>query len=351
MSIHTEHINTKMTIVSKPEGPAEGEDLRRRRKKRTARGSLACAAFLDHYKLTGERLGQGSYGRVETCTNIFTGQQAAVKIIAKVPGLFNRSRVLREIELYHLCRGQQTIVQLIEFFEEQETFFLVFERLAGGTLQSQIERRGKLGEEEAALVTRDLATALAHLHGLGVAHRDLKPDNVLCLGPAAPWPVKLCDFDLCSAPGQGGRLTSPVGSLEYMAPEVLRGFTVEEDDEEEVTYSLTCDLWSLGVLLFTLLSGSLPFTGHCRNPFCAWWQGGPCSTCRTSTIAAITCSPLVFPPGPWEGVSQPARALVSRLLGRRPEERMAAREVVALPWVTRGREEGSPRGGPARAQG
>ena len=191
---------------------------------------------------------------------------------------------------------------------------------------------GRLEEAEAARVVRSLATALAHLHGLGVAHRDLKPDNVLCLGPSAPWPVKLCDFDLCSAPGQvGGRLASPVGSLEYMAPEVLRAFLQEEEeDEEEASYTLACDLWSLGVLLYTLLSGMLPFSGRCSRASCTWAQGGACSTCRAATIAAITCSPLAFPPAAWAGVSTAARSLVRRLLAREPGDRPGAGEVLGL---------------------
>merc|ERR1711972_917390 len=87
------------------------------------------ATFLDLYKLTGEILGEGSEGKVETCKNVFTGIEYAVKIIEKRPGSYNRSKVLKEIEIYHLCRGMKNIIQLIEFFEEADYFYLVFEKI------------------------------------------------------------------------------------------------------------------------------------------------------------------------------------------------------------------------------
>ena len=123
----------------------EGEDLRRRKKKRSPRGSL-CTTFQDQYTLPGEVLGEGNTGKVETCVNVFTGQQFAVKIIKKTPGTFNRPKILREIELYHQCRGVDTIVQLVEFFEETDFFYLVFEKMEGGPLLSHIQRRGSLTE-------------------------------------------------------------------------------------------------------------------------------------------------------------------------------------------------------------
>ena len=208
--------------------------------------------------------------------------------------------MLKEIELYHHCRGEDTIIQLVEFFEEPDTFYLVFEKMVGGPLLRHIQRRGSVEEGQAALITRDLATALLHLHDLGVAHRDIKPDNVLCSSPSQPWPVKLCDFDLCSAPSASlsPALLSPVGSLEYMAPEVVDTFLVNEEDDEDdlaLSYTLACDLWSLGVLLYLLLSGRPPFSGSCPVADCGWDLGGACSGCQRELLADISQGDLVFP--------------------------------------------------------
>jgi len=341
-----------MTIVSKimPETKRidrpemkEGEEVRRRKKKRSPRGSL-CTTFLDMYKLTGESLGEGSYGKVETCVNVFTGKEYAVKIIQKVAGLFNRSAVLQEIELYHLCRGKESIIQLVEFFDETDCFYLVFEKMEGGTLLNQIQQRGRLSETEAASITRDLARALSHLHSLGVAHRDIKPDNVLCVTTNSPAPVKLCDFDLCSVPVTiSGSLTpsllSPVGSLEYMAPEVVGAFLVddqEDDDCVSVSYTKACDLWSLGVLLYTLLCGCPPFIGHCSVPDCGWDQGDSCSHCQSRLFSAIRQDTLTFPSHLWGGVSSQARQLITGLLVREAGDRFTADQVLAHPWILQG---------------
>lgn len=82
----------------------------------------------DLYKLTGEVLGEGAYASVQTCVNIYTGQEFAVKIIDKVPG-HARARVFREVETFHYCQGHPNIIQLIEFFEDTDKFYLVFEKV------------------------------------------------------------------------------------------------------------------------------------------------------------------------------------------------------------------------------
>merc|ERR1712130_588676 len=193
-------IPTQMIVddsSSSPETSNLAEVMKRRRKKKK-RSPMVGNTFSDLYKLTGEKLGEGSYGRVETCVNIFTGLEYAVKIIEKTPGLFSRSKILKEIEIYYLCRGQQNIIQLIEYFEEADVFYLVFEKINGGPLLEHIQRRIFFTEAEASKIISDLAAAIKHLHDRGIAHRDIKPDNVLCLNSNSPCPVKLCDFDLCS---------------------------------------------------------------------------------------------------------------------------------------------------------
>ena len=198
---------------SSPETTNIAEIMQARRRKKKKKSPMVGNTFADLYKLTGESLGEGSYGKVETCVNVFTGIEYAVKIIEKIPGLFNRSKILKEIEIYHLCRGQQNIIQLIEFFEETNCFYLVFEKMLGGPLLDHIQRRTCFTEAEASQIVRDLAGALKHLHSQGIAHRDLKPENVLCVNSNSPCPIKLCDFDLCSSPSSINTSSTPLRAL------------------------------------------------------------------------------------------------------------------------------------------
>jgi len=262
------------SLPDKTTAAGNQQQKRNRKKKKRLGESLSATTFKDVYYLTGEVLGEGSYGRVETCVNMYTDAEFAVKIISKRNWSFSRSKVLKEIELYYLCQGQHEIIQLVEYFEEPEFFYLIFEKARGGPLLTQIQSRVRFTEGEASAIVRELAAALRFLHDRGVAHRDLKPENVLCVsadGPRAEG-VRLCDFDLCSAVHQTMTtplLQSPVGSAEYMAPEVVNAFSSmdlyddEADDdqleEDELTYDKKCDLWSLGVIAYILLCGYLPF--------------------------------------------------------------------------------------------
>merc|ERR1712110_882585 len=314
-----------------------------RRRKKKKRSPMVGNTFSDLYKLTGQSLGEGSYAKVETCVNVFTGIEYAVKIIEKVPGLFSRSKILKEIEIYHLCRGEPNIIQLIEYFEEANYFYLVFEKMLGGPLLDHIQRRVCFTEAEASRIVQDLAGALKHLHKQGIAHRDLKPDNVLCMNSNSPGPVKLCDFDLCSAPVSidttiTPTLLSPVGSLEYMAPEVVDTFLIDDyddDDDESICYNKKGDLWSLGVIMYILLCGYAPFAGNCGLD-CGWDRGESCTVCQERLFSSIREGRLVFPDQHWAAISPQAKDLIQRLLVKDSGARLDANQVLDHPWILYG---------------
>merc|ERR1712126_793937 len=335
--------NNKMIVDESDSSPEQvniGQIMKERRRKKKKKSAMVGNTFSDLYKLTGESLGEGTWGKVETCVNVFTGLQYAVKTIEKVPGLFSRSKILREIEIYHLCRGEHNIIQLIEYFEEANCFYLVFEKMLGGPLLDHIQRRVCFTEAEASRIVKDLAGALKHLHKQGIAHRDLKPDNVLCMNSNSPGPVKLCDFDLCSAPVSidttvTPTLLSPVGSLEYMAPEVVDTFLIDdydEDDDESICYNKKCDLWSLGVIMYILLCGYAPFAGNCGLD-CGWGRGESCTDCQERLFSSIREGRLVFPDQHWAAISPQAKDLIQRLLVKDSEARLDANQVLSHPWI------------------
>lgn len=326
-----------------------GSSVRRRRKKKRLAHTLSAASFNDLYRLKGEELGHGSYGRVETCINLFTGVEYAVKIVDKDSWQFQRQKMLKEIELYHFCQGHDSIIQLIEYFEEDDHFYLIFEKAQGGHLLKQINQKLRFDEKNAAKIVAKLAKALKYLHSKGIAHRDIKPENVLCMeaGDAdqVASSIRLCDFDLCSnihPTVTTPRLQSPVGSAEYMAPEVVDSFIHDDDlfydlvddDLEDFTYDKRCDLWSLGVIGYTLLCGFLPFNGCCGED-CGWNdRNEECSRCQEDLFNSIKRGSLHFPDQYWSKISIDAKDLLINLLQKDPNDRLEAADILNHPWIT-----------------
>jgi len=116
-------------------GESTGVRTRRNKKKKKAFSTMSASSFSDLYSLKNDTLGEGSYGRVETCMNVYTQMEYAVKIINKDSWTFNRQKMLKEIELYYLCQGaNDSIIQLIDYFEESDKFYLIFEKAKGGHL-------------------------------------------------------------------------------------------------------------------------------------------------------------------------------------------------------------------------
>ncbi|XP_071954099.1 MAP kinase-interacting serine/threonine-protein kinase 1-like isoform X1 [Antedon mediterranea] len=317
--------------------PENANKKRRRRKKRRSSLNGYNNKFEDVYLMTDDVLGQGAYASVKTCIHVQTGKQYAVKVIEKRSGN-SRSKVFREVETLYHCQGHKNILQLIEFFEEDDRFFLVFPKMEGGALLDHIERRKTFTEFEASIVVRDIACALQFLHHKGIAHRDLKPENILCESRHTISPIKICDLGLssrvqldsdCNSPVTTPELLTPVGSAEYMAPEIANAFI---EDELTTSYDKRCDLWSLGVILYIMLSGQPPFTGTCGEE-CGWERGEPCSDCQTMLLQSIQDGVYEFPTGEWSGISDDAKDLIANLLVRDARKRYTASMVLEHPWV------------------
>lgn len=293
--------------------------------------------FEDVYELTEEVLGEGSSACVYEGMNKATKQRVAVKIIKKRHGL-RRSRVFREIEMFYHCQKHTNIIQLLEYFEEEDKFYLVFEKAEGGPLLAHIQKRIHFTENEAAQIVKNLAEALKFLHKRGIAHRDLKPENILCHSESQLCPVKICDFDLGSgvifsnsaSPVSTPELLTPVGSAEFMAPEL-----VDALKGEATSYDKRCDLWSLGVIIYILLCGYPPFYGCCGSD-CGWERGEFCESCQDQLFVSIQDGLYDFPEREWSGVSDEAKDLIRHLLVKDASRRYTAEMVLNHPWVKAG---------------
>lgn len=302
-----------------------------------SRGSVCINNFNDVYVLTDKVLGEGSSACVYEGKNKFTNQPVAVKIIKKRHGL-RRSRVFREIEMFYHCQKHTNIIQLLEYFEESDKFYLVFEKAEGGPLLAHIQKRIHFTENEASQIVKNLAEALKFMHQRGIAHRDLKPENILCHSDSRLCPVKICDFDLgsgvifshSSSPVSTPELLTPVGSAEFMAPEL-----VDALKGEATSYDKRCDLWSLGVIIYILLCGYPPFYGCCGSD-CGWERGEFCESCQDQLFVSIQDGLYDFPEREWSGVSDEAKDLIRHLLVKDASQRYTAEMVLSHPWVKHG---------------
>merc|ERR1712123_474195 len=132
-------------------------------------------------------------------------------------------------------------------------------------------------------------------------------------------------------------LLTPVGSLEYMAPEVVDAFMVNDYDEEdvEISHNKKCDIWSLGIIMYILLCGYAPFSGNCGLD-CGWERGESCMDCQEMLFTSIKDGQVVFPVKHWGKVSSQAKDLILNLLVRDSSIRFDAVQVLDHPWIVNG---------------
>ncbi|CAI5984436.1 unnamed protein product [Closterium sp. NIES-64] len=304
----------------------------------------------------GEELGRGHFGVVRVCQERGSGATFACKTISKE--LLQGSREMEELRaealtpllLQQMAEEEEEeraregdeeeavnpvnpvnststerspwegLVRLHSVYEDNWGVHLVMDHCSGGDLFDLVDRYAEsagMPEQLAAAVVGKLAATLAWMHSVGVVHRDLKPENILLARPfsgdASSFPnLHLCiaDFGLARRLAPGEHLTGLVGSPFYLAPEVVKGHL----------YDHQVDVWSLGIILYTCLSGKLPFHGPNHNAVFA---------------AACRAAPDLVSPELWSGVSAEAKDLVRGMLEKEPGRRIRseAQRVSFLPWT------------------
>ncbi|KAK7503455.1 hypothetical protein BaRGS_00005376 [Batillaria attramentaria] len=271
-------------------------------------------AISEDYRMTGSVLGLGINGKVLECYARSNGQKYALKVLKDVP------KARREVDLHwRACHHPNchNIVKVHDVYENnysgQRCLLVVMECMEGGELFTRIQERADTAftEKEAAGIIHSIAKAIHHLHSMDIAHRDLKPENLLFTKKTADAVLKLTDFGFAKEISAHKSLQTPCYTPYYVAPEVLG----------PEKYDKSCDMWSLGVIMYILLCGYPPFYSN---------HGAAISPGMKKRIRN---GQYEFPNPEWSRVSQEAKDLIRGLLCTDPDKRLTITEVIQNRWV------------------
>uniref|UniRef100_A0A669AYN8 non-specific serine/threonine protein kinase n=1 Tax=Oreochromis niloticus TaxID=8128 RepID=A0A669AYN8_ORENI len=203
---------------------------------------------IGNYRLL-KTIGKGNFAKVKLARHVLTGKEVGMCSDAVFDGLSRFSQLFREVRIMKML-NHPNIVKLFEVIETEKTLYLVMEYASGGEVFDYLVAHGRMKEKEARAKFRQIVSAVQYCHQKCIVHRDLKAENLLL---DADMNIKIADFGFSNEFTLGNKLDTFCGSPPYAAPELFQG---KKYDGPEV------DVWSLGVILYTLVSGSLPFDGQ-----------------------------------------------------------------------------------------
>ncbi|AES82700.1 putative, Phosphoenolpyruvate carboxykinase (ATP) CAMK-CDPK family [Medicago truncatula] len=258
-----------------------------------------------------KEIGKGSYGTIFQCYHTIKNQTYAVKVINKHP-LANPTDIkcfVKESKIMKHLSPHPNILKIFDSFEDTDFSFIVLELCQPNYDLLERILKGPVSEQQAATYMKNLLEAIVHCHKHGIAHKDIKPDNILFDFNGN---IKLADFGSAEWLFEGGKKRNEcVGTFHYMAPEVILG---KEHDSTKV------DVWSCGVTLYVMLCAIEPFHGET-----------PCDTFK-----AILKTNLRFPMTTFISMSTPATDLIKKMICRDPSKRISAEEALMHPWILKG---------------
>jgi len=253
----------------------------------------------------GNTVGEGTFGKVKCAIHIPTGEKVAVKILEKkrIQEQADVRRVNREIKILKKAK-HGNIIQLFEVLDTPNSIYLIMENADGGEMFDYIVKHRHVNEKQACKFFHQILNGVEELHKNEITHRDLKPENLLLKASAQGWLIKIVDFGLSNTHDGGRLLSTACGSPCYAAPEMIAGKKYKGPG---------ADTWSLGVILFALVCGYLPF----EDP-------------NTSNLYRKILSGDYKTP---KWISPEVKDLIRKILETKPEKRLTINKIREHVWM------------------
>jgi calcium/calmodulin-dependent protein kinase I len=253
------------------------------------------------------QLKSGSFATVCRGTHRATGRKVAIKCVLRkdLPpsddaAIYDEVAILSS--LYH-----PHIVPIMDFFEEKDCYFIIMELMSGGDLFDRIGKKKSYNEADARDLVVKMLKAVAFCHRRKIAHCDMKPKNLLLMSDDNDSFIKLADFGFAARVHHPKSLTKQCGTPFFVAPEILT----------RKPYDQQSDMWSVGCIVFLLLSGNLPFLGRSQKEL----------------FRKIVAGKYEFNEEDWRNVSEDAKDMVENLLVLNPDKRLTADQALRHPWL------------------
>jgi len=273
----------------------------------------------EDYLISNNVLGLGISGKVVECVRKpgSKGGSAPERTKCALKVLKDSVKARREIELHWKASNCLHIVNIHDVYENtfngSKCLLVVMEGMMGGELFSRIQEKQAFTEREAAELMKDICIAVKYIHDMGMAHRDLKPENLLYTSKDETGIIKLTDFGFAKETLEQNTLQTPCYTPYYVAPEVL---------DTSRKYDKSCDIWSLGVIMYILLCGFPPFYSN---------QGLAISPGMKKRIKS---GAYKFPSPEWDNVSSDAKALIQGMLNTDAAKRLVIEDVMKHKWIS-----------------
>ena len=262
-------------------------------------------------------LGSGGYGTVYLAEDVETGEQVAVKRIPKSrkrsPPEKVKRNLIKEAGLLEMMQFSPGVIGIMDKYEDDRNAYLVMEYVQGGSLEEYVHRhRRDLTEADLSAIARNVFEFLSDCHAVDVVFADVKPANFMMTSTEpGDLTLKAIDFGCSQFKVAGEGLTTRTGTFKYFAPEVFKQ-----------NYGPAADNWSMGIMMFRIMSGSYP-----------WWS--PSRNLSPTEAMEDVCSddPVPFDPSHWKRWSPAAQSFVEALLEKDPSKRITADEALVHPWM------------------